>query len=379
MKHEVFWKNPRYRERRPLIGDISCKYLIVGGGITGVSTAYFLAKLGVKDIVLVEKEHIASGATGKAAGILTPHAELDVKDMLRVLGKGKGLLWYHASLHALQTMKYIIRKERLRCDYEEEPTYYAALRGQNVQTIFDEYRVIKQDHVQAYLLTHPGGEIASPLLKRAIVIPYSASINPLVYTQELSLRLGREARVYEHTPVVEIRENIAKTPRGSVFFENLIDARDFSSSIKGVQPCLTSIIVTERLTSEQLKQIENHGKLIFWNAKINYDYFKITKDNRLLAGFGDVRSKSLSGRVYMPHVWHLKREIKRLFPLFNVKIAYAWSGILGVTKDYLPIVRFLGKKIVLAGTSSQVVSTLLAQYTANRLTGEKQALDAIFT
>jgi len=46
MKHEVFWKNPGYVVRSKLKENIKCDYLIVGGGITGVSTAYFLLKRG---------------------------------------------------------------------------------------------------------------------------------------------------------------------------------------------------------------------------------------------------------------------------------------------------------------------------------------------
>jgi len=44
MKHEVFWKNPGYKVRPELKEDIECDYLIVGGGVTGVSLAYFLSK-----------------------------------------------------------------------------------------------------------------------------------------------------------------------------------------------------------------------------------------------------------------------------------------------------------------------------------------------
>ena len=71
--------------------------------------------------------------------------------------------------------------------------------------------------------------------------------------------------------------------------------------------------------------------------------------------------------------------LRKLFPQLNVKIAYAWSAELGVTKDYVPRVQFHGKNVVLAGTISQVVSTLVAKYAAQRLLGKSQALDRLFT
>ena len=380
MKQEVFWKNPKYRERPFLRENLNCQYLIVGGGVTGVSLAYFLQKAGVKDIVLLEKDIIAGGATGKAAGILTPHAELDVVEMFEKLGKKKGLLWYHSSLDALHLMKHIVREEKIHCDYEEEPTYYAALRGQDVYKVFKEYNVLKKDyHRTQFLLSSQLRQgLYSPVVSKEVVIFQGASINPLAYTQELSLHLGRRVRVYEQSPVLIIKGNIALTPQGSVRFRRLIDVRDYASSVRGIQRCLTTVIVTDRLTRRQLAALEHHGKFIFLDAKKNCDYLKVTKDGRLLAGFGDMRSSTFKGKVYLPHVKHLKSEIKRLFPHLDAKIAYAWSAHLGVTKNYLPHVLFDQKKIVLAGTSSQVVSTLLAQYTANRLMGKKQALDIIF-
>mgnify|MGYP001576165951 CR=1 FL=1 len=89
MRYEVFWKNPSYKQRKPLTKDIECNYLIVGGGITGVSLAYFLSKFGAKNIVLVERHAIASGATGKAAGTLVLKGELDISDIIELYGKEK--------------------------------------------------------------------------------------------------------------------------------------------------------------------------------------------------------------------------------------------------------------------------------------------------
>lgn len=384
MRYEVFWKNPRYRERAPLKGDVACRYLIVGGGVTGVSLAYFLARAGAQDVVLIEKERIAGGATGKAAGILTPHAELDVRDMLRVLGKEKGLLWYHASLHALHLMKHIVRKEQLRCEFEEEPALYAVFHRENAASVFDEYRVLKADHQRIRLLLHREVEQEMNIagVKEALLIYDEASMNPLKYTQQLSRQLGGAVRVYEHTPLLTVRRSTAHTPQGRMKFEYLIDTRDVASDAKGVQRCLSTIVVSSRLSMAALRHLEHRGKFILWDAKKNYDYVKVTRDRRLLLGFGDVRSarrqEQWDREAYAPHVLHLQQLLRTVFPDVPPRVAYAWSGILGVTQNYLPFVRFSGKRVVLAGTSSQVVSTLVAQYVAQRLLGKKQALDALF-
>ena len=50
------------------------RVVIVGGGIIGCSTAYYLTRAGISDVVVVERDHVASGASGYSAGILTPYS-----------------------------------------------------------------------------------------------------------------------------------------------------------------------------------------------------------------------------------------------------------------------------------------------------------------
>ncbi len=47
------------------------KVVIIGGGIAGCSVAYHLAKLGWKDIVLLERDQLTSGTTWHAAGLVS--------------------------------------------------------------------------------------------------------------------------------------------------------------------------------------------------------------------------------------------------------------------------------------------------------------------
>ena len=59
-------ENPRYFPR-------TAEVIVIGGGITGMSTAFQLAKRGVKDIVVLERRHLGSGATGKSGALVRCH------------------------------------------------------------------------------------------------------------------------------------------------------------------------------------------------------------------------------------------------------------------------------------------------------------------
>src|SRR4029453_10642597 len=47
-----------------------CRIVIIGGGAIGCSIAYHLAKLGERDVVLLEKKTLTAGCTWHAAGLL---------------------------------------------------------------------------------------------------------------------------------------------------------------------------------------------------------------------------------------------------------------------------------------------------------------------
>ncbi len=69
---------------------LSADVVVIGGGVNGCSTAYHLAKSGVKKVVLVEKGHVASGPTGLSSGIVRQYYTLEplammARDSVRVL------------------------------------------------------------------------------------------------------------------------------------------------------------------------------------------------------------------------------------------------------------------------------------------------------
>jgi len=71
--------------------------VVIGGGVNGCSTAYHLAKSGVKKVVLVEKDHIASGPTGLSSGVVRQYYTLEplammARDSVRVLANFRELI-----------------------------------------------------------------------------------------------------------------------------------------------------------------------------------------------------------------------------------------------------------------------------------------------
>ncbi len=382
MKNEVFWKNPGYQNAPVLKEKIECDFLIVGGGITGVSVAYFLNKHGAKNIVLVDKYQIANGATGRAAGILTPNTELDLKDLIEKFGRKKGLTYWYGLLGALHTIKSIVKKEKIDCDFENDPTLYAEYHYKTFNSVIDEYKLNKEMHFRVKLLLQKEleKEIHSLLFKDALLAHHGASINPLKYSQNLALKLKEAGvKIYENTSILKVKNNKAITEEGEIKFKKIIYATDSNKKIKEARPIKSTIAVSYPLTKKQLLEIGLMHRDMLWDSKKSYDYFKLTKDNRLLVGFGDRRVNTINQKdFYAPHLTHIKKFLERMFPKNKIKIEYAWSGEFCVTKDLIPLIKFRKNEVFILATGGQTISTMAAKYAVNRIFNRKSSLDLFY-
>src|SRR5687768_893019 len=68
-----------------LIGNVETEIVVIGGGITGVQTAYLLAKKG-KKVVLIEKDEIGEGATEYTTAFITNVVDTSLSDFKEMLG-----------------------------------------------------------------------------------------------------------------------------------------------------------------------------------------------------------------------------------------------------------------------------------------------------
>lgn len=388
MKEEVFWKNPGYKIRPALEENISCDYLIVGGGVLGVSIAYFLAKNKAKNIVLIEKNYIASGASGKAAGSIVTRGELDLRDIVQHHGRMRGIIFWRSGHEGLRIMKEMVEKEKIKCDFEQQDTLYGGLPGENHKFILEEYALEDEIEPDTKLLSELLSDkemhqyIKTDLFKYAILSPnHGVSVNPLQYTQNLSHVIEKKGvRVFEKTPFIKIKDSVAITPKAEIKFKNAIIALDADLKNKKIKNRETTIAITKPLSKKQLADIGLTVKRIVWTSKSKYEYLKVTKDNRLLVGFGDVTvSKKHKGtKPNHTHLRRIKEFLKEIFPQLQTEFEYAWSGTFGFTNNYTPIFDFRDNVISVGGAASQLVCTITAKHIADKLMNKSSILDKFF-
>ena len=123
MKNKSIWLEEKRKDYfKKLDHDLEVDVLIVGGGITGISTAYHLSKSNLK-VSLVEKNKLCEGVTSRTTGKLTYLQENIYSKIKTFHGEDKSRLYLKSQIDAMNLVKSIVEKHKIDCDLEKVKSY----------------------------------------------------------------------------------------------------------------------------------------------------------------------------------------------------------------------------------------------------------------
>ena len=188
--------------------NIETDICIIGGGITGISTAYYLTKENLK-VTVLDMGKIGFQTTGNSTAKITSQHGLFYKDLKDSKGEDFARLYYDANEDAIKNIKKIVEKEKIQCDLECQSAYVLAANREEVQKVKDEVEVVRGFGGHAEYLEREDIDknllVLNPLA--AIRFKNQAQFNSYKYTIELAKickNLG--ANIYENTKVVDVRD-----------------------------------------------------------------------------------------------------------------------------------------------------------------------------
>ena len=185
--------------------DKKVSICIIGGGLTGLQTAYNLSdKL---DVVILEKDRICGSTSGKTTGKITSQHGVFYDYLINSQSKEFAKMYLEANEKAIQNIKDIVEKEEIECDLEEESSYVFTKQETKLDMIKNEQKAVdklqkeKSDYVK---------EIELPTeISGAIEFKNQAQFHPLKYAYGLAKAIIKnDGKIYENTKVTDIkREN----------------------------------------------------------------------------------------------------------------------------------------------------------------------------
>lgn len=202
-KQPIWNEDINIRKREPLNGDLSVEVAVIGAGITGILTAYFLQKAG-KKVVVLEADRIGSGQTGKTTAKITYQHGLCYHNLIQNVGKEEARDYLTANRLAIEEYKRLIKEENIACDFRICASLLYTL--EDTDLLEKEEKAAVSLGIDAKILKQTELPFT---VKEALAFSGQAVFHPMKFIQALSENLT----IYEDTKVEDIKENGVETYR----------------------------------------------------------------------------------------------------------------------------------------------------------------------
>ena len=197
-----------------LSGDICTDVLVIGGGLAGLMTAYFLSEKGV-DCVVLEAERICGATTADTTAKITALHGLCYSKIIKSYGKEYASMYYEADSLAVEGIKKLCNKAEAEVEEKENFVY-----SFNQNKLFEEMNALEAlDVPYVYTETLPLPVAALG----AVGFEKQGQFNPL----KLAVFLSRKLRIFENTRVKEMKGTTAVTDWGKVRADKVVVATHF--------------------------------------------------------------------------------------------------------------------------------------------------------
>ncbi len=198
-----YWVKSTKKTNYPEISEnMDTDVLIIGGGITGIVTAYMLSNSGL-NICLVDADRMAMGVTANTTAKITSQHGLLYDYLLNSFGFETAKGYLDSNQEAIKTISDIIKKENIDCDFVSQDSYVYTCDKSNVTKIVDEVSAVTSLGLNAEYVTK------TPLpfpIEAAIKFPGQAQFHPRKYLLSLLPILEKSGvNIFENSKVVDIK------------------------------------------------------------------------------------------------------------------------------------------------------------------------------
>ncbi|WP_223588233.1 NAD(P)/FAD-dependent oxidoreductase [Neobacillus bataviensis] len=369
-------------QKETLQGEKEADVVIIGGGYTGLSTAYHLLQKGVNTVVL-EQHKVGWGASGRNAGMILPGYHHQMNIISKKYGNSVAKNMFEFSLDGINLVKSIVQERNIDCDLKQSGHFIAAYKPMHLnalkreQEFLEAYgnyktKIIEENEMHA--------ELNSSLYHGGLLDSQSFSFHPLNYALGLAKAVeDLNGTIYEHSRVDSIEHTskytIVKTPLGKIKAKHIVIATNgYTDGLKkkltkSVLPVASYMIATQPIPQELAKKLIPNNRMIF-DTKNFLNYFRLTPDFRLVFGGKD----SLRGNESIETYREVLADLVKVFPeLKEFGFDYSWGGFLGMTYDFFPHIGQLEDgthyAVGCAGHGA-AITTLLGKVLAQNITQE---------
>ena len=328
-----------------LTSDIDVDICIIGGGLTGISSAINLSKKGYS-VILCEARKIGWGASGRNGGQLGIGMRKDQFTIEKKLGLKHAKELWSLGLEAVEDVKNLIKENEIDCHLVNGVMSTACFEKDIDEYKFEIEHMAKNYDFEGYQFFNKEKireEINSKMYLAGLLNSGSYHLNPLKLTLGLAkVAQKNKVKIFENTPIEKIREEGDRvqvmSKKGLIRANQVVVAcNGYLDSILGSKknkfmPINNYVVATEPLGEKRARQIIKNNYAVC-DTRFIIDYYRFSEDWRMIFGGGETFTSNF---VKNATSFVSKRMLKVFPQLQNVKIDYSWGGTLAITVNRLP-------------------------------------------
>lgn len=365
--------------------NIEADVCIVGAGIVGVSTAYFLSKNSNLKIVILDKDKVCMGVSANTTAKITSQHGLFYKYLIDEFGIDFAKNYLFSNEEAIKTISEIINKENITCDFEHQDAYVFATSDIELIKIKDEVKAVNSLGFNAEFIEKI--ELPVSNAKGAIKFPNQAQFNARKYVLGLlNLLEKRNIKIFENSKVDKIEtgnKNIVYANNYRIKTKYVVLATHFPilnfpgmHFLKMYQD--KSYIIGAETTDKFFSgmYINSHDPVVSFRTAIY-------RENQRLLLIGGSGHKTGSNNIKLEDCYkNLENYGKGIFKNFSIK--YRWSTEDCVTLDKVPYIgkfsKFMPNIFIATGFKKWGMTTshVAANIISDKILGKKNNYENIY-
>lgn len=343
-------------QRPALPGDLDVDVAIVGGGLTGLWTAYYLQEADPSiRIAIIERNTVGFGASGRNGGwcsALFPASEGKID---KVGGPGAGRAIRLAMEATVVEVGRAAAAEGIECGFAHGGTIGLArtpAQWARTQAGVEESRKlgVPEDSLRLLTAAEATEMVGATDILGADFSPHCAALDPARLLHGLAQVIeARGVAIYEGTTAFSIRPGWVTTDHGTVRAETIVQAtegytRTLAGQARRIVPVYSLMIATEPLSDAFWSEVRLDERPTFADHRHLVIYGQRTEDGRLAFGgrgapyhFNSTIRPEFDRNATVHEALH--RTLLELFPQFgDAAITHRWGGPLGISRDWFPSV-----------------------------------------
>ena len=352
--HEIL---PPLAEATVLTGDVTCDYLVIGGGYSGLAVTRRLAELNpAASVLLVEGDRIGNNAAGRSSGFAIDHAH-NLRAKSFADAKAAAIAGVTMNRAGLDYLDKIITTNNIDCQWVKEGKYHAAAtdRGdrmldhfaQSLDAIDEDYSMIGASECEAIFGT--------TYYRKALHAPHSYLVQPAALVRGLAATMPENVSVYENSMVTSVEygspsavrsNHTVHTDRGSATAPIVVLATNgftegFGFLRQHLIPLITWGSMTRELTDDESSRIGGAGSygIIAAHPAGTSVRRTVTPNNRLLVRniYSFSKRSDFTSRAEWAAKTHRKAFERRWPALSDVPFEFSWGGALSLSRNGEPV------------------------------------------